>query len=151
MEAARRREVDVVLVWRYGCFARSTRALVNALMEFRALGVDFISYQENVDTTAPQGGLVFGMMASLAQFESSLIGERVRAGMVRARAQGERVSRPPVPEATRRRIGELRKEGKSINGIARELKIAYGTAWNYVRALGPGSSRREEDRDADPV
>jgi DNA invertase Pin-like site-specific DNA recombinase len=135
MEVARRREVDVVLVWRYDRFARSTQAPVNALMEFRALGVDFISYQENVDTTTPQGELVFGLMASLAQFESSLIGERVRAGMARARAQGRRVSRPPIPEATRRRIEELWREGRSINGIAKELGIAYGTAWNYVRAI----------------
>jgi DNA invertase Pin-like site-specific DNA recombinase len=135
MEAARRREVDVVLVWRYDRFARSTQALVNALMEFRALGVDFISHQENVDTTTPQGELVFGMMASLAQFESSLIGERVRAGMARAKAQGKRVSRPPIPEATRRKVEALARQGRSINGIARELKIAYGTAWNYVRAM----------------
>jgi DNA invertase Pin-like site-specific DNA recombinase len=137
MEAARRREVDVVLVWRYDRFARSTQALVNALMEFRALGVDFISYQENVDTTTPQGELVFGLMASLAQFESSLIGERVRAGMARAKAQGKRVSRPPLPEATRRRIEELWRAGKSINAIRKELKIAYGTAWTYVKAMEP--------------
>ncbi len=136
MEAARRREVDVVLVWRYDRFARSTQALVNALMEFRALGVDFISYQENVDTTTPQGELVFGLMANLAQFESSLIGERVRAGMARARAQGRRISRPPIPAATRRRIEELARAGRSINGIAKELGVAYGTAWNYVRAMG---------------
>ena len=62
----RKRTVDVVLVWRYDRFARSTQALVNALGEFRARGVDFISYQENVDTTTPQGELVFGMMANLA-------------------------------------------------------------------------------------
>src|SRR3712207_2254326 len=135
LEAARKRELDVVLVWRYDRFARSTRALVNALGEFRARGVDFISYQEQVDTTTPQGELVFGMMASLAQFESSLIGERVRAGMSRTRAQGKRISRPPIPAATRRRIEELARAGRSINGIAKELGIAYGTAWNYVRAM----------------
>lgn len=135
LEAVRKRQADVVLVWRYDRFARSTQALVNALEEFRALGVDFISYQENVDTTTPQGELVFGMMASLAQFESSLIGERVRAGMARARAQGKRVSRPPIPEATKRRIEELWREGRSINAIRKELDIAYGTAWNYVKAL----------------
>ena len=138
METVRKRTVDVVLVWRYDRFARSTQALVNALMEFRALGVDFISYQENVDTTTPQGELVFGLMASLAQFESSLIGERVRAGMATARAEGKRISRPPIPEAKRRRIEELRKAGKSINGIHKELGIGYGTAWNYVRALEQG-------------
>src|ERR671920_1018760 len=133
LEAVRKRELDVVLVWRYDRFARSTRALVNALGEFKARGVAFISYQENVDTTTPQGELVFGMMANLAQFESALIGERVRAGMARAKAQGRRVSRPPIPAATRRRIEELHRQGKSINGIAKELGIAYGTAWNYVK------------------
>jgi DNA invertase Pin-like site-specific DNA recombinase len=87
-EAARKRELDVVLVWRYDRFARSTRALVNALGEFRARGVAFISYQENVDTTTPQGELVFGMMANLAQFESALIGERV----IPAHASADRIT-----------------------------------------------------------
>src|SRR3954471_10631081 len=132
LEAARKRELDVVLVWRYDRFARSTRALVNALGEFKARGMAFISYQENVDTTTPQGELVFGMMANLAQFESALIGERVKAGMVRAKAQGQRISRPPIPEATRQRIAELHGQGTSIKRIAKELGIAYGTAWNYV-------------------
>jgi DNA invertase Pin-like site-specific DNA recombinase len=67
METMRKRTVDVVLVWRYDRFARSTQALVNALMEFRALGVDFVSYQENVDTTTPQGELVFDLMATRAR------------------------------------------------------------------------------------
>ena len=123
-----------MLVWRYDRFARSTQALVKPLMEFPALSVDFISHPENVGTTAPQGELVFGLMASLARFESSLIGEPVRAGM--ARTQGRRVSRPPLPGATRRRIGELCREGRSTNRIARELGIAYGTAWNQVKAMG---------------
>src|SRR5918998_3685958 len=74
LEAARKRRFDVLLVWRYDRFARSTRALVNALGEFRARGVAFISHQENVDTTTPQGELVFGLMASLARFEGALIG-----------------------------------------------------------------------------
>jgi DNA invertase Pin-like site-specific DNA recombinase len=125
---------DVVLVWRYDRFARSTRALVNALGEFKARGVAFISYQENVDTTTPQGELVFGMMVNLAQFESALIGERVKAGMARAKAQGKRTSRPPIPEATRRRIAELHGAGMSIKRIAKELKIAYGTVWNYIKS-----------------
>jgi DNA invertase Pin-like site-specific DNA recombinase len=141
LEAARKRELDVVLVWRYDRFARSTRALVNALGEFRARGVAFISYQENVDTTTPQGELVFGMMANLAQFESALIGERVKAGMARAKAQGKRTSRPPLPEATRRRIAELHGQGMSVKRIAKELGIAYGTAWNYAKGTkGTGTT-----------
>ncbi len=68
------------------------------------------------------------MMASLAPFESALIGERVRAGMARAMAQGTRTSRLPIPEVTRRTIEELWRQGKSINAIRKELKVAYGTA-----------------------
>lgn len=90
MEAAKKRKLDVVLVWRYDRFARSTQALVNALKEFKNLGIDFISYQENIDTTTPTGELIFHVMASLAQFESSLISERVKAGMQRAKAQGKK-------------------------------------------------------------
>ena len=95
-KAARTRQIDVVLVWRYDRFARSTQALVNALKEFQHLGMDFISYQENIDTTTPQGELIFTVMASLAQFESALISERVKAGMARAKAQGRRISRAPI-------------------------------------------------------
>ena len=71
-------------------FARSTHALVDALNEFNALGIDFISLQEGTDTTTPQGKLVFAIMAGLAEFESSLISERVKAGMERAKAEGKR-------------------------------------------------------------
>jgi len=88
LAAARQRQIDVVLVWRYDRFARSTQALVQALNEFHSLGVDFISSQENIDTTTPQGEMIFTVMASLAQFESALMSERVKAGMARARAQG---------------------------------------------------------------
>ncbi len=69
LEAARKRQLDVVLVWRYDRFARSTQALVNALKEFPHLGVDFISYQESIDTTTRQGEMIFTVMASVAQFE----------------------------------------------------------------------------------
>ncbi len=70
---ARQRQIDVVLVWRYDRFARSTQALVRALNEFHSLGVDFISSQENIDTTTPQGEMIFTVMASLAQFESGVL------------------------------------------------------------------------------
>ena len=81
----------------------------------------------------PQGKAVPATEANLAQFESALIGERVKAGMARAKAQGKRTSRPPIPEATRTKIAELYAQGTSINRIAKELRIAYGTAWNYTR------------------
>src|SRR4051812_11613804 len=107
MEGARRRQFDVVLVWRYDRFARSMRELVNALSEFKSLGIDFISYGEGADTTTPQGKLLFGIMASLAEFERSLIAERVKAGMQRAKAQGTHTGRPALSEHLSRKIAVL--------------------------------------------
>jgi DNA invertase Pin-like site-specific DNA recombinase len=125
----------VVLVWRYDRFARSTPALVNALKEFHSLGVDFISYQEHIDTTTPQGELIFMVMASLAQFESALMSERVKAGMARAKAQGKRISRAPIARSIQTRIALLYAQGTSISHISKRLGIGYGTAWNYVQRL----------------
>ena len=133
LDAVRKRRVDIVLVWRYDRFARSTQALVNALKEFQSLGVDFISFQENIDTTTPQGEMVFTVMASLAQFESALISERVKAGMARAKLQGKRVSRPTIPEEVQQQIAKLYARGVSINQISKQVGVAYGTAWNYVK------------------
>ena len=135
LAAARRRHLDVVLVWRYDRFARSTPALVNALHEFHRLRVDFISYQENIDTTTPQGELIFTVMASLAQFERALISERVKAGMARAKAQGKRISRARIARPIQTRIALLYAQGASISHISKRLGIGYGTAWNYVQRL----------------
>jgi len=131
--AARRRQVDIVLVWRYDRFARSTQALVQALKEFQSLGVDFISYQENIDTTTPQGEMIFTVMASLAQFESTLMSERVKAGMARAKAQGKRISRSPIAKGMQVRIAELHAQGTSLHQISKQLGLGYGTVWNYVQ------------------
>jgi DNA invertase Pin-like site-specific DNA recombinase len=131
MAAAKKRKIDVVLVWRYDRFARSTQALVNALKEFQSLGIDFISYQENIDTTTPTGELIFHVMASLAQFESSLISQRVKAGMARAKAQGKHIARPPISKQMQEKIIELQREGVSMNKISKTLGIAYGTVYNY--------------------
>ena len=133
--AARQRQVDVVLVWRYDRFARSTQALVQALHEFHRLGVDFISHQENIDTTTPQGELIFTVMASLAQFERALISERVKAGMARAKAQGKRISRAPLAEELQAQIVALAAEGLSIHQIGKQLGLGYGTAWKYIRRV----------------
>ena len=114
---------------------KRTTALVNALQEFQSLGVDFISYQEHIDTTTPQGELIFMVMASLAQFESALMSERVKAGMARAKAQGKRISRAPLARSIQTRIARLYAQGTSISFISKQLGIGYGTAWNYVQRL----------------
>lgn len=135
LAGAKRREFDVLLVWRYDRFARSMRELVNALSDFEGLGIDFISYNEGADTTTPQGKLLFGIMASLAEFERSLIAERVKAGMVRARAQGKHTGRPPLPPAQRRRIQDLlgQKPRPSFRAIARAVGVSPGTVQNVQK------------------
>lgn len=94
MVAARKRKVDAVVVYRYDRFARSLHHLAAALEEFRALGVDFISLHEGVDTSTPGGRLVFGIFASIAEFERELIRERVCSGLATARRRGKRLGRP---------------------------------------------------------
>ena len=137
LQDVRRRLVDIVLVWRYDRFARSTQALINALNEFRTLGVDFISYQENIDTTTPQGALIFGIFASLAQFESALISERVKAGMERAKTQGKHLGRPTIPDDIKYKIQRLRAKEPPVSPrqISKILGIGYGTARRYVKVL----------------
>jgi DNA invertase Pin-like site-specific DNA recombinase len=94
LAACRKRQVDAVVVYRYDRFARSLRQLVNALCEFDALGVQFISLHEGVDTSTANGRLVFGIFASIAEFERELIRERVRSGLRNAKAKGKMLGRP---------------------------------------------------------
>ena len=133
MAAAQKRQLDAVLAWRYGRFARSTQALVNAQKEFQGLGVGFISHQENIDPTTPTGELVFHVMTSLAQFEGALIGQRVRAGMARTKAQGKHVARPPLAQAKQEAAAQLLREGLSMHQVSRQLGMACGTVYNYAR------------------
>jgi DNA invertase Pin-like site-specific DNA recombinase len=91
---ARKRRFDVVLVARLDRFSRSVRHLLTTLEEFHALGVDFVSLNESIDTSTPMGKMVFTIIGAVAELERSLIRERVQAGVDRARRQGKRLGRP---------------------------------------------------------
>jgi DNA invertase Pin-like site-specific DNA recombinase len=122
MKEARKRVFDVVIVWKFDRFARSVKHLVDSLAEFRALGIDFISYTENVDTTTPSGQLLFHIMGAVAQFERDLIAERVRAGIAHARAQGKHIGRPRA-EIDAAEVRNQRAQGKSLRQIASLLAV----------------------------
>jgi DNA invertase Pin-like site-specific DNA recombinase len=109
---AKRRKFDAVLVYRYDRFARSLRQLVNALSEFDAMGIHFVSLHEGVDTSTPNGRLIFGIFASIAEFERELIRSRVRSGLAAARTRGKRLGRPRVV-VDAQKISALRKDGAS--------------------------------------
>ncbi len=126
MNNAKKRNFDVVLVWRFDRLARSTKHLVNALYEFRNLGIDFISYQENIDTSSPLGEAIFTIISAMATLERDIIAERVRGGLRKAKANGKKLGRPKN-EVDTDKVIEYRKQNKSIRQIANELNLSKGT------------------------
>ncbi len=126
MNDAKKRRFDTVLVWRFDRFARSTRHLVLALEEFNALGVDFISLSESVDTSTPMGKMVYTVIAAVAELERSLICERVVMGLQRAKAQGKRLGRPAAA-IDPAEVHTLREQGMSFRAIARQLGVSHPT------------------------
>ncbi len=123
MADARGGKVDVVAVWRFDRFARSTRHLLEALETFRVLNVGFLSLREAVDTTTPAGKALFTMIAAVAELERDLIRERVRAGVERARQRGKRLGRPPKEPIDVERAAALIAAGASKKAVAKALGV----------------------------
>ena len=148
MSSARNREIDCVLVWKFDRFARSTRHLLAALEEFDYLGVRFISVQDQIDTDSPMGRAMFTIIGAMAELESSLISERVTAGMKAAEARGKHLGRPPVAPRTVSKIEALAAStdlsirqiqkkiaGKASRGVVGEITKRI----SMVRTRYPGS------------
>jgi len=124
---AKQRRFDALLVWKLDRFGRSLRHLVNALAELEALGVAFVSLRDNLDLATPSGRLMFQIIGAMAEFERSLIQERVKAGLRNAKAKGKRLGRPRVV-VDQVEVLELRKSGESWRAIAEKLGVGVGTA-----------------------
>ena len=122
--AARRREVDVVLVWRLDRWGRSVADLVSTLQELQHLGVGFVSLTEAPDLTTPAGRAMAGLLAVFAEFEREILRERVRAGLDHARQQGQRLGRPPSVVHKTVEARKLHRQGISKSEIARQLQIS---------------------------
>ena len=133
MADAQRRRLDAVVVWRFDRFARSVSHLLRALENFRALGVEFVSLSEQVDTSTPTGKMVFTVLGAVAELERSLIVERVRAGLRNARAKGKRLGRPRKA-LDLNRIALLRAEGASWRTVGARLGVSPATA--YIASKG---------------
>jgi DNA invertase Pin-like site-specific DNA recombinase len=127
MADAAQRKFDAVLVWKLDRFGRSLRHLVNAIADLEVLRVAFISLRDNVDLTTPSGRLMFQIIGAMAEFERSLIQERVKAGLRNAQAKGRRLGRPPAV-VDKTQVLALRDSGASWRTIAEKLGIGVGTA-----------------------
>ena len=134
LEAARRREIDVVLVWRLDRWGRSVTDLLATLQELEHLGVGFVSLTEALDLTTPAGRAMAGLLAIFAEFEREILRERTRAGLAHARQNGKRLGRPATAVAHAAEIGKLYRAGVSKSEIARRLQIGRTSV---RRVLGP--------------
>ena len=138
---------DAVVVWKFDRFARSVSHLLRALETFNALGVAFVSFSEQIDTSTPTptptptptGKMVFTVLGAVAKLERSLIAERVRAGLRNARAKGKRLGRPPK-NLDAKRIATLRAQGVGWRAIAKQPGVGVGTLYRAV----PGCSKIRE-------
>jgi len=123
LEAARRREIDLVLVWRLDRWGRSVTDLLATLQELEHLGVGFVSLTEALDLTTPAGRAMAGLLAIFAEFEREILRERTRAGLAHARENGQRLGRPATAAVHAPEIRKLHRAGISKSEIARRLHI----------------------------
>jgi DNA invertase Pin-like site-specific DNA recombinase len=135
MTDAHKRRFDVVCVWRFDRFARSVSHLLRALETFKALGIEFVSFSEQMDTSTPAGKMVFTVLGAVTELERSLIVERVKAGLRNARAKGKRIGRP-ASDVDASQIARLRTSNVSWREIAKKLGVSPRTARRAHSARG---------------
>lgn len=132
MQDAQKRLFDAVLVWKLDRFSRSLKHLLNALDSLKSLNIDFICYDQNIDTTSPTGKLLFQIIGAFAEFERDLIRDRVKCGLERAKQKGVRLGRPKL-EVNTYRVRQLRGSGMSLREIGKELGVSYGSVRRILR------------------
>lgn len=126
MDLARQRKFDVLLVWKLDRLSRSLKDLINTLDELGHLGIDFISYDNKLDTSSPTGKLSYQIIGAVAEFERDIISERVKAGLRNARRKGKRLGRPSVSPTIIKKAEALRKQGLSYRKIGKRLGVSEG-------------------------
>jgi DNA invertase Pin-like site-specific DNA recombinase len=125
LEDARKRRIDGILVWKLDRFARSLKFLVNAFEEFKALGIQFVSYTENLDFETPLGRAMVQLCGLFAELERNLISERVKAGIARVQSRGKHFGRRPLDDASLLwKIHDMRGRQMSLKAIASNLGVS---------------------------
>lgn len=134
MNEAKKRKFDVLLVWKLDRLSRSMKDLVMVLNELGGLGIGFVSYDNNLDTSTPTGKLVFHVIGAVAEFEKDNIKERVKAGLENAKRKGKKLGRPGVDDSVIEEAKALRGQGKSFRKIGKELGISEGVVRQRLKA-----------------
>jgi len=133
MKAATQRKFDMVMVWSIDRLGRSLQNLVEILNELQTMRIDLFFLQQGLDTSTPSGRMMFSVFGALAEFERSLIRERVIAGQNRAKAKGKKLGRPSkMNEGLRTAIQLLRQKGMGIKQIAKECGVGVGTVYSVI-------------------
>jgi len=127
MADAKKRKFDVLLVYKLDRLSRSLKDLITTLDDLKSIGIDFISYDNGLDTTTPTGRLMFNVVGAVAEFEREIIKERVRAGLENAKRKGKRLGRPPASSALVKEAKRLRSQGMSYRKIGKQLGIPEST------------------------
>ncbi|MGO9516005.1 MAG: recombinase family protein [Candidatus Korobacteraceae bacterium] len=132
MADARRGEFSVILVAAFDRIARSTKEFLQIVDELHELGIEFISAREAIDTSGPMGRMFITMIGSIAELERSLIVERIKAGMRRAKLEGQRLGRTPL-NIDRAAIVRDRLSGMSLTQVAKRYRVSRATVVRLVR------------------
>jgi len=134
-----RREFDMVAAWSVDRLGRSLQDLVGFLADIQARGIDIYLHQQGLDTSTPSGRMMFQMLGVFAEFERSMIRERVLAGLDRAKAKGTRIGRPPMEQRLVRQIQEALAAGTGVRAVARQTG-ASPTTVSRIKAMLPDQS-----------
>ena len=132
MKSVMRKEIDMVMVWSVDRLGRSLQHLTALLSDNESKGVDLYLHQQGIDTTTASGKMLFQMLGVFAEFERSMIRERVMAGLDRARSQGKRLGRPPVPPILIEILKCMREEGMTLTAIAKKVGVSVGKVHQSV-------------------
>jgi DNA invertase Pin-like site-specific DNA recombinase len=135
LKDASRRRFDVVMAWAIDRMGRSLVDLLSTIEHLQATGVDLYLDQQNIDTTTPAGKLLFQVTGAFAEFERSMIRQRVNAGLARARAQGKRLGRPRVDHRMETKVRAELTKGTGVIKTAKALGIGVGTVQRIKREM----------------
>jgi len=139
LKDAQRRRFDVVMAWAIDRLGRSLIDLLRTIQTLEACGVDLYLDQQAIDTTTPVGKLMFQVTGAFAEFERSMIRQRVHAGLKRAVEAGKRLGRPRIDPALERRIQNQLRAGKGMLAVAKDIGVGSGTVQRIAREMAEAS------------